>query len=65
MSEKTVAMLETFEALPPEEKLDFANAIFRRLPPVDSGPLSDGLVAAAGDQIARMLEEEEHDAQTR
>jgi hypothetical protein len=65
MSEKTIALLEEFEALPPAEKLDFASAVLRRLPPVDSGPLDDELVAAAGDAVAEMLDKEERDAQTR
>ena len=65
MSDKTVALLDAFESLRAEEKLDFANAIFRRLPPVDSGPLDDELVAEAGDAMANLLDVEEHDTQTR
>ncbi len=49
MSEKTLALLDAFESLPTNEKTDFANAIFRRLPAVDSDPLVDDLVATAGD----------------
>jgi hypothetical protein len=65
MSEKTLVLLEAFDALPLQEKLDFANAVMRRLPPVDSGPLNDELVAKAGDEIAAMLQREEDDAKTR
>ena len=60
MSANTLALVEAFEALPPEEKLAFANAIFRRLPPIDSGPLEDEEVAAAGDALAAMLAKEEN-----
>ncbi|MBM3833270.1 MAG: hypothetical protein FJ403_08355 [Verrucomicrobia bacterium] len=65
MSENTAALLEAFEKLAPSEKLDFANAILRRLPLVDSGALDDEDVAAAGDIIAAMLDKEEDDANTR
>jgi hypothetical protein len=60
MSSITLALVEAFEALPPEEKQAFANAIFRRLPPIDSGPLEDEEVAAAGDALAAMLTQEEN-----
>ena len=62
MSQKTAALLKAFETLAPNEKLDFANAIFRRLPPIDSGPLDNEEVAVAGDAIAAMLDKEENDA---
>jgi hypothetical protein len=65
MSEKTLVLLEAFDALPPEEKLDFANAVMRRLPPVDSGPLDDEVVAKAGDGLAAMLQQEEDEAKPR
>lgn len=65
MSEKTAALLEAFETLPPSEKIEFANAIFRRLPPVDSGPLDDEEVAAAGDALAAMLDKDENAPETR
>ena len=64
MSEKTVALLKAFEALPQQDKLDFANALLKRLPPLDSGPLDDELVAKAGDDLAAMLEAEENDSKT-
>lgn len=65
MSEKTLALLAAFEALPQPEKLEFANAVFRRLPPIDSGALDDELVARAGDDLAAMLQAEEDDAKAR
>ena len=65
MSEKSLALLEAFDSLPPNEKLDLANAILRRLPPIDSGQLDDERIAAAGDSIAATLEKEENDAATR
>ena len=58
MSETTLALLEGFDSLPPNEKLDLANAILRRLAPIDSGQLDDEIVAAAGDSLAATLEEE-------
>ena len=64
MSSDTIALVKAFDALPPEEKLAFASAIFQRLPPVASGRLDDEEVAAAGDKIAAMLDEEENAAQS-
>ncbi len=61
MSEKTLALLAAFDQLPPREKFDLADAILRRLPPIDSGPLDDDLVAAAGDVIAEELDKEERE----
>jgi len=54
-----------FETLPPSEKDLFVSELFRRLPPVDSGPLEDKVLACAGDDLAAMLEREDHDAQAR
>jgi len=51
--------------LPPAEKEVFVRELFRRLPPVDSGPLEDEVLARAGDDLAALLEGEEHDAKTR
>jgi len=65
MSEKTVALLKAFEALPQQDKVDFANALLKQLPPLDSGPLDDELVAKAGDDLAAMLGAEEDDPKTR
>ena len=52
-------MLSEFESLPTEEKHEFVRAVMRHLPLWESGPLDDDLVAAAGDQIAAILDEEE------
>jgi hypothetical protein len=65
MSAETAQLLAAFEALPTEEKQSFVRELFRRLPPLDSGPLDDEEVARAGDEIAAMLDREEHDAQAR
>ncbi len=59
MSDATAKLLSEFEALQVEEKQEFVREIIHRLPPWDSGPLSDDLAAAAGDQLAAMLGEEE------
>ncbi len=55
MSTATTTLLAAFEGLPDSEKQQFVNAVCRRLPPVDSGPLDDELVAQAGDDLAALL----------
>jgi len=65
MSAETVQLLAAFEALPASEKQDFVKELFWRLPPLDSGPLDDEEVARAGDELAAMLDQEEHDARVR
>ena len=42
-----------------KKKQEFVRELIQRLPPWNSGPLSDDVAAAAGDGIAAMLEEEE------
>jgi hypothetical protein len=64
MSAETAQLLAAFEKLPPEEKSYFVNELFSHLPTLDSGPLDDEEVAKAGDNIAEMLEKEEHGAKT-
>ncbi len=59
MSNATAKLLSAFEALRVEEKQEFVREVIRHLPPWDSGPLSDDVAAAAGDQLAAMLDEEE------
>ena len=65
MSSQTAQLLSEFEALPAVEKQVFVKELFLRLPPIDSGELSDDEVALAGDSIAAMLDEEERAAKTR
>ena len=65
MSSVTAQLLAQYETLPAEEKREFVDELFRRLPRFDSGPLDDALIAAAGDQMAAMLDKEENDAATR
>jgi hypothetical protein len=55
----TVRLLSEFEALAVEEKKEFVQAVILHLPPWDSGPLSDDVAAAAGDQLAAMIGEGE------
>jgi len=62
VAEKVIA---AFESLPAEEKQSVAKEILRRLAPFDSGSLDDNDVAAAGDQIATLLEQEESDSAPR
>ncbi len=59
MHAATVKLLSEFEALAVEEKKEFVQELIQHLPPWDSGPLSDGVAAAAGDQLAAMIGEEE------
>ena len=59
MSIAAARLLSEFETLPVEEKQEFVREVIQHLPQWDSGPLSDEVVAAAGDQMAAMLDEEE------
>jgi hypothetical protein len=59
MSATTAKLLSEFEALGVEEKQEFVRELLHHLPPWDSGSLSDDVAAAAGDQLAAMIEEEE------
>ena len=59
MSSAAAKLLSEFEALRVEEKQEFMREVFHHLPPWDSGPLTDNVVAAAGDQLAAMLDGEE------
>lgn len=61
MSAETAQLLAAFETLPAQEKQAFVKELFRRLPPYDSGPLEDEVAARAGDELAAMLEREEHE----
>jgi hypothetical protein len=59
MSSATAKLISEYERLAPAEKEEFARELFQRLPPVDSGPLDDDLIARAGDEMAAVLENEE------
>ena len=59
MSNAAAKLLSEFEALRVEEKHEFMREVIHHLPPWDSGALSDDVAAAAGDQLAAMLDEEE------
>lgn len=65
MSSATAELLAQYDTLTAEEKREFVDALFRRLPPLDSGPPEDEDLALAGDQVAAMLDEEENDAVAR
>jgi hypothetical protein len=52
-------LLSEFEALGVEEKQEFVRELIHHLPPWDSGPLDDDVAAAAADQLAAMIEEDE------
>jgi hypothetical protein len=55
----TAKLLSEFKALAAEEKKEFVRELIHHLPPWDSGPLSDDVAAAAGDQLAAMICEKE------
>jgi hypothetical protein len=59
MSSATAKLLSEFESLRVEEKQEFVREIIAHFPLWDSAPLSDEVAAAAGDELAAMLEEEE------
>jgi hypothetical protein len=59
MSTATAKLLSEFETLRVEEKQEFVREVIHHLPPWDSGPLSDDVAAAAGDQLAAMHDGEE------
>jgi hypothetical protein len=59
MSTATTKLLSEFEALRTEEKQDSVREIIQHLSPWDSGPLSDHVAAAAGDQLAALHDGEE------
>ncbi len=59
MSAATARLLSEFQALGVDEKQEFVREVIHHLPPWDSGPLSDDVAAAAGDQLAAFIEEEE------
>jgi hypothetical protein len=59
MSATTAKLLSEFEALGVEEKQEFVREMIHHLPQWDSGPLLDDVAAAAGDQFAAMIAEEE------
>jgi len=59
MSSAAAKLLSQFDALKSEEKDEFIREVMLHLPPWDSGPLSDEVAAAAGDELAAMLDKEE------
>jgi len=59
MSTATAKLLSEFEALGVQEKQESVREVIHHLPPWDSGALDDNVAAAAGDQLAAMLDKEE------
>ena len=59
MSSAAAKLLSEFEALRVEEKQEFMREVFHHMPPWDSGPLTDDVAAAAADQLAASLDQEE------
>ena len=65
MSTATTALLAAFEVLPDADKQQFVSEVCRRAPQFDSGALDDQIAAQAGDDMAAILAQEEHDAEAR
>lgn len=65
MSSETAQLIAKFEALPVDEKQSFLQELFLRLPPIDSGAVSDDTIAAGADQLAALIAEDEERARTR
>jgi hypothetical protein len=59
MSNARARLLSEFEALRVEEKQEFVREVILHRPPWDSGPLTDDVAAAAGDQLVALLDEDE------
>lgn len=59
MSTARAKLLSQFESLQNEEKQEFLREVILHLPRWDSGALGDEVAAAAGDEIAAMLDQEE------
>jgi len=59
MTRETSALLESFEHLPAEEKRAFTEAVLRRSPPFDSGPLEDEEICAASGAFWESLDEQD------
>jgi hypothetical protein len=57
--------LETFKALPEEEKRMFTVEFLRRAVPFDSGPLGDEDTTLAADKLFSLHEAEENNAEAR
>ncbi len=67
MSKQAARLLEEFEALPAADKQAFITEILRRARefPLDSGPLSDEEIGAAGKSLFALLDQEENAAGSR
>lgn len=65
MSAAATKLLTEYEALPLADKHEFVRELVRRFPPWDSGELSDKTAAAAGDELAAMLGQQERDSKAR
>ena len=65
MSTAAAKLLSEFERLATQEKQEVIRELVLRFPAWDSGPLDDAVAAAAGNQIAAILDEEERGSQAR
>lgn len=67
MSIHATALLDAFEALPPEERQEFAVEVLRRTRelPFDSGPIADEEIGEAGRALFSFLDQEENAAPSR
>jgi len=67
MSIHATVLLDAFEALPPEERQEFAVEVLRRTRelPFDSGPIADEEIGEAGRALFSFLDQEENAAPSR
>ena len=65
MTDRTSALLDAFEHLPPQEKRVFTEEILRRSMPFDSGPLEDEEIVSGSSILFRMLDQEDGDTKPR
>lgn len=65
MSRQTQSLLEAFDHLSAEEKRTFAQEVFRRSLPFDSGPMSDQEISTASTGLFEFLDQEDADSTAR
>jgi len=64
MTATATKLLQEFETLRPDEKQEFVRELIQHLPPWDSGSLSNDVAAAAGDQLAASIQQDEDAVRT-
>jgi hypothetical protein len=62
MGSPSAQLLAEYEPLPSDQKQAFLIELFQRLPPYDFGPLDDATATGAADELAALLDREQHEA---